>query len=87
MEKKTIEKVKTLLNKVKEDVSVPKNVREKIESVISLLNDDIEFSIKMSKVLHELDEISLDMNLSPYTRTQLWNVISFISILEKKNFR
>ena len=41
-----------------------------------------EISIKISKALNDLDEIADDVNLQPYTRTQIWNVVS---ILEKIN--
>lgn len=69
------------LSEIKDDVAVPRNVRTKIESVISILNEDIELSIKINKTLNELDEISNDVNLQPYTRTQIWNAISLLEKL------
>jgi len=36
--------------------------------------------IRINKALHELEEIADDINLQPFTRTQLWNIVS---ILEK----
>ncbi len=64
------------LNEIKEDAAVPRNVRTKIESIISTLKEDIELSIKINKALNELGEISSDVNLQSYTRTQIWNVMS-----------
>ena len=32
----------------------------------------------MDEELDEFDEISNDTNLQPYTRTQLWNVVSML---------
>ena len=75
-----LDAVITGLSEIKEDVSVPRNVRTKIESVLNTLKEDIELSIRINKTLSELDEISNDVNLQSYTRTQLWNVMS---ILEK----
>lgn len=64
------------LNEIQEDSTVPRNVRTKIEAIISSLREEAEISIRVSKALSELDEIASDINLQAYTRTQIWNVIS-----------
>ena len=69
------------LSEIKDDVAVPRNVRTKIEYIISTLKEDIELSIRINKTLNELDEISNDVNLQPYTRTQIWNAISLLEKL------
>lgn len=69
------------LSEIKDDAAVPRNVRTKIESIVSTLNEDTELSIKINKTLNELDEISNDVNLQPYTRTQIWNAISLLEKL------
>lgn len=74
----TIEK----LQEVVEDTNIPKNIKTKIKSIIDILKEDTELSIKTNKALNELDEISNDPNLEAYTRTQIWNIVS---ILEKIN--
>ena len=76
MEHKEIESIEPLLNDLKEDTTVPKNVRLKIERVIGILNGRTDVTIKASKALNELEEIADDVNLQSYTRAQLWNVIS-----------
>jgi len=76
MENKGIETVLNVLDELKEDNTVPKNVRLKIEETIKILNEDSEMEIRVSKVLHRLGEISEDVNLQSYTRTQIWDVIS-----------
>ncbi len=68
------------LHEIQEDVTVPKNVRTKIESILSTLKEDTELSIKVNKALNELDGISSDANIQSYTRTQVWNIMS---VLEK----
>lgn len=70
------------LNEVHADITVPKNVRVKIESIISTLRENsVELSIKINKALNELDEIANDVNLQAYTRTQIWNVMSLLEKL------
>ena len=76
-----LDAVITGLSEIKEDVTVPRNVRTKIESVLNTLKEDIELSIRINKTLSELDEISNDVNLQPYTRTQVWNAISLLEKL------
>ena len=68
------------LGEIHDDVTVPRNVRAKIESIISALKEEVELSIKINKALNGLDELSSDVNLQAYTRTQIWNIMS---VLEK----
>ena len=76
MEQKAIESIEPLLNELKEDAAVPKNVKLKIDKVIGILKKNSETTIKVSKALNELEEVADDVNLESYTRTQVWNVIS-----------
>lgn len=74
----TIEKLQELEN----DINIPKNIKLKIQGIISILKEDTETPIKINKALNELDEISNDPNLESYTRTQIWDIVS---LLEKIN--
>jgi len=76
MRHKEIEGIEEALAELKDDITVPKNVRLKIEKVMELLNGETETQIKVSKALNELEEIADDVNLKSYTRTQVWNVVS-----------
>ena len=71
METKEIDVVMSVLNELKEDNTVPKNVRLKIEDAVNILNEDAETEIKVSRVLNKLEEIVDDVNLQPYTTTQI----------------
>jgi len=82
MENQEFGDIESVLSELKDDVTVPKNVRLKIEKVMKVLSEKTEMQIKISKALNELEEIADDVNLQSYTRTQVWNVIS---ILEKIN--
>jgi uncharacterized protein (UPF0147 family) len=70
------------LNSLKDDDGVPKNVKIKIEIIISDLKEDTDVSTKVSKSLHNLDEVSEDLNLPSFIRTQIYTISS---MLEKLN--
>ena len=78
MENDEIGNVIKVLNDLKEDKSVPKNVRAKIEGAIKIIDEKAEMHITVSRVLSELEEIADDVNLQSYTRTQVWDAISLM---------
>ena len=67
-----------LLDELKKEGSIPKNVKDKIDSTIEILNDEEELAIRVSRALHELEEVADDANLQPFTRTQIWNIVSLL---------
>ena len=67
-----------ILADLEEDNTVPRNVKTKVKVVSDMLKEDGDVKIKVNRVLHELDEIADDPNLQPYTRTQIWNVVSML---------
>ena len=71
------------LEELTNDNTVPRNIKSKVEEIISLLKsvDGHEMSMKINKVLSELDEISDDTNLQTYTRTQIWNIASMLEMI------
>ncbi len=74
-----IEGVIHALAELADDTSVPKNVREKVNAARGFLGEkDTELSIKVNKALAELEEVSEDINIQTYTRTQLWNIASML---------
>lgn len=75
------EEIIQALTSLKEDEGVPKNVRNKIDTIILDLKDGSELSMKISKSLHNLDEISEDLNLPSFIRTQIWNISSMFEKL------
>jgi len=73
-----VKEIIEILTELEEDNTVPKNVKEKVKIVSNMLKEEGDVKIKVNKVLHELDEIADDPNLQPYTRTQIWNVVSML---------
>lgn len=66
-----------LLNEIREDRTVPKNIRAICDEAQCLLNEECkDRSLKIDAVRQLLDRISEDANLPIYTRTQVWNIVS-----------
>lgn len=76
-----VKDVLIILGEFGSDSTVPRNVKEKIEKTIAILNEKGEISIKVNRALHELEEVADDINLQPYTRTRLLGVVSVLERL------
>lgn len=82
MNQEKISIVICLLRELEEDSCVPKNVKNKISSTIKdLETSHEEISIKVSRALHALEELTEDNNMQPYTRTQIFNIVSTLEIV------
>jgi hypothetical protein len=77
----TIQQVISALKELEQDVSTPKNVKVKVVSTLKLLNDNSETAIKVSKALHELEDIAEDSNVESHTRMQIFNIVSLLEVV------
>ncbi|MDP7179978.1 MAG: UPF0147 family protein [Candidatus Woesearchaeota archaeon] len=71
-----IKEVIKTLTELSEEASVPKNVKLKLQELANTLNDSTDISMKVNQALNVLDEIANDINIEPYTRTQIWSIVS-----------
>lgn len=78
---KELREIIDTLTELQQDASIPRNVKTKIENIISSLKEDTDLSIKANKALNALDEIANDINMQSYTRTQIWNAVSLLEKL------
>lgn len=76
-----MQEVIDLLNDLKEDNTIPKNIKVKLDEIAGILKQGEELSIKVNKALNELDEINNDANLEAYTRSQIWGITSKLELL------
>ena len=77
-----INEILVSVNALKDDESVPKNIKSKLDIIVETLKEESEPSLKVNQCLHILDEVSEDLNIQPFIRTQIWNISS---MLEKLN--
>jgi uncharacterized protein (UPF0147 family) len=76
--KSNLQMAVTALEELRSDSTVPKNIKSKIDTIITSLSQDKELSMKINEALNDLDDISDNNNIQPYTRTQIWNVVSLL---------
>lgn len=82
MDKEQLGEVIDVLQEVIGDSTVPRNVKAKLESSVQTLkNEKEEISLRVDKVIQDLDEIANDTNTQSYTRSQLWNILSLLESL------
>jgi uncharacterized protein (UPF0147 family) len=82
---KQIDDVIAVLLEVIGDQTVPRNVKAKLESSVQTLkNEGEEISMRVDKVIQDLDEIANDTNTQSYTRSQIWNILSLLESLDKQ---
>ena len=66
------------LSDLRDDGTVPRNVKLHLDAAETQLKSQAEVSIRVNQALNELEEIADDTNLQPWTRTQLLNIVSML---------
>jgi len=79
-----VKDVMETVNEIMEDPSLPRNIKANLECIMNVLKDakPKDIKLKADKCIHDLDDISSDVNLQPFVRTQLWSVVSMLEALE-----
>jgi uncharacterized protein (UPF0147 family) len=66
-----------VLTRIKDDDTVPRNIRRSADSVKNILLDSKESpAVRAASSISILDEISNDPNIPLHTRTLIWNIAS-----------
>ncbi|MEM5778725.1 MAG: UPF0147 family protein [Candidatus Aenigmatarchaeota archaeon] len=78
------ENIIPLIQQIANDRTVPRNIRNKCEESIKILqNDKEDIAIRVNTVISNMDEISNDPNIPTYTRIQIWNIVSLLESIHK----
>jgi len=78
------ENIIPLIQQIANDRSVPRNIREKCETSIKILQDEKgDIAVRINTVISSMDEISNDANIPTYTRIQVWNIVSLLESVHK----
>jgi uncharacterized protein (UPF0147 family) len=68
------------LSEIKEDSSVPRNIRVRVDKAICCLGQEREVCLNVDEALQELEDVSNDPNLPIYTRIEILNIISSLEV-------
>ena len=79
----TIEQIKQQIELLLNDNSVPRNVKNALdEAEKALLKEGDSYSVRASSAIYKIDEVSNDINLPPYARTVIWNLLSMLESIK-----
>ncbi len=68
-----------ILQVVSLDTTTPRNIRRAAkESIDELLSEKLTLAARATNAMEILDEISQDPNMPIYTRTRIWQAISYL---------
>lgn len=77
--KQKLDQAMTVLNRVAEDNTTPRNIRRTAKQANDILLDEsISPAARAANAIDLLDQISQDPNMPMYTRTRIWNAISVL---------
>lgn len=78
-----IKQIIELLEELQEDTSVSKNVKNKIQTMKEELQTTKkeDLSLTVNKILSDLEELSTDINMPMFVRTQIWSITSLLETL------
>jgi uncharacterized protein (UPF0147 family) len=76
--------VNKMLDEINDDRTVPRNIRNLIQQARDSLNSKQEIAVRISTAIAILDEVSNDSNIPIYTRTQIWNIVSMLEVMNEE---
>jgi uncharacterized protein (UPF0147 family) len=74
-----IDQVLELLDRMCDDNSIPKNVRDVLLTVRDELKSDKELAVRIDSAIAKVEGLSQDPNLSAHSRQQIWELTSLLS--------
>ncbi len=80
-----VEPISELLDEINNDRRVPRNIRNVVTEAKKILSDKkTEPAVRINAAISGLEEISVDPNIPIYTRTQIWNILYMLEVLNEK---
>lgn len=72
--------VTEFLGELSTDISMPRNVRAALCAIKDSLNNcsEEDVALRVDGALQRLEELASDPNLSPFGRTEIWNLTSAV---------
>ena len=69
---------------LKQERGVPRNVRAVLDDVLRELKKENEnINIKINTAISMMDEVANDINLKPFARTRVWQIVSMMESFQE----
>ena len=79
-----IRQASSILTMIGEDTTTPRNIRRAAKEALNMLLDaKLSQAVRAVNARSIMDDISLDPNMPPYTRTRIWNVVSLLEVVKE----
>lgn len=83
--KNQLKEISEYMDEILKDNSVPRNVKKTVSEAKQKIEEGKEeLTVRLSSAIYLLDEISNDINMQPYTRTEIWNLISVLERIKEE---
>ncbi|MEM0094394.1 MAG: UPF0147 family protein [Candidatus Micrarchaeaceae archaeon] len=79
----TILQIKRQIELLLNDNTVPRNVKAALEEAAASLDSKEGYAARASAATYKIDEVSNDINLPPYARTIVWNILSMLESIKE----
>ena len=79
-----MDEINRLLDEINEDRTVPRNIRNLVQEAKNNLNGKQELPVRINSAISILDEDSNDSNIPIYSRTQIWNIVSMLEVMNER---
>lgn len=77
-----LREINEILDMMAKDGAISKNIRDVLAVILEELKDEKNVPVKIDSALQKIEDLSLDPNLSPYVRTQIWNLTSLLETVQ-----
>jgi uncharacterized protein (UPF0147 family) len=79
-----LKQIMDVLDQLAEDTSVPRNIRRGANDAKTVLNKAADaMDVRVASAVYILDELANDPNIPLHGRTQIWNILSQLSQLDR----
>lgn len=79
----SIKQINMQMDAILNDTSVPKNVRSVVGAAKEKLNEEGDYTVRISSAIYNLDSVSNDINLPPQARTIIWSILSMLESVKE----
>lgn len=78
-----LKQVQDVIEQITDDDTLSKNIRVKFQTINNQIKNITETnkSLEINKILSELEEMSNDVNMPDYIRTQIWHLTSVLETI------